>query len=216
MEWIWNLHFCYSIIPVRDRSFITSHGEGGGLKGGYNFLRGLGGQFRKCTNCEGGRNIKTQNRPSMEKVVKLYYYWSKSTFPSKVGKKIRFGDSLSATKCYPCEAWPRNLAAISPTRNVVCMYAHTPMHTAEIWKIYRFFISWKHFYHSIGINISHYVFVLEFPLSCYRLGGVEWIRMWSHRPGLRLLTKPTTILSLSISNSHNFVDLSCVNMHSGA
>ena len=81
-----------------------------------------------------------------------------------------------------------------------------------------FFISWKHVYHSIGINVSHYigVFVLGFPLSFYWLGGVKWIRMWSHRPWLRLLTKPTTILSLSISNSHNFVDLSCVNMHSGA
>ena len=55
-------------------------------------------------------------------------------FPSKVDKTIHFGSSLSATKCYPYNAWPRNLSAISPTRNLVCMYAHLPMHTADIWK----------------------------------------------------------------------------------
>ena len=60
-------------------------------------------------------------------------------------------------------------------------------------------------------------FVLGFPLSFYWLSGVKWIRMWSHRPWLRLLTKPTTILSWSIMLApHNFVDLSCVNMHSWA
>ena len=67
-------------------------------------------------------------------VVRLYYDWSKSMFLSKVDKKICFGSSLSATKCYPYKAWPRNLSAISPTRDLVCMYAHLPMHTAEIWK----------------------------------------------------------------------------------
>ena len=36
---------------------------------------------------------------------------------------------LSATKCYPYKGWPRKLSAISPTRNVVCIYAHMPMHT---------------------------------------------------------------------------------------
>ena len=34
---------------------------------------------------------------------------------------------LSATKCYLYKGWPRNLSAISPTRNVVCMYTRTPM-----------------------------------------------------------------------------------------
>ena len=52
----------------------------------------------------------------------------------KKTKKIHFGGSLSATKCYPYKARPRNLSAISPASNVACMYAHTPMHTAEIWK----------------------------------------------------------------------------------
>ena len=60
------------------------------------------------------------------------------------------------------------------------------------------------------------VFVLRFPLSFYLSGGVEWIRMWSHRPWLRLLTKRPPSLSQSISNSQNFVDLSRLNMHSGA
>ena len=52
----------------------------------------------------------------------------------KKTKKIHFGGSLSATKCYPYKARPRNLLAIFPARNVVDLYAHTPMHTAEIWK----------------------------------------------------------------------------------
>ena len=67
-------------------------------------------------------------------------------FPSKVDKKIRFGGFLSATKCYLYKAWPRNLSVISPTRNVVCMYAHMPMQTVEIWKnIYIFFYFLKAF-----------------------------------------------------------------------
>ena len=34
----------------------------------------------------------------------------KSTVSSKVDKKIRFGGSLSATKCYPYKALPRKLS----------------------------------------------------------------------------------------------------------
>ena len=55
-------------------------------------------------------------------------------FPSEVDKIISFGISLSATKCYPYKAWPRNLSAISTTRNIACMCAHAPMYTAEIWE----------------------------------------------------------------------------------
>ena len=50
--------------------------------------------------------------------------------------KIRFGSSLSVIKYYPFKAWPRNLSAIFTTRNVACMYMHTPMQTAEIWAKY--------------------------------------------------------------------------------
>ena len=111
-----------------------------------------------------------------------------------------------------------NRSTISTTRNLACMYAHMrmPVRTAEIWK--------KLFPESIFINklrwlinILHYtvVLVLVNPLSFYWLGGVKWNRMWSHRPWLRLLTKPTPILSGSICSSHNVVGLSCVrNMHS--
>ena len=124
-----------------------------------NFLGGLilGGQFWKCTKCEGwSKYLDTRL-----KGVKLYYDWSKSMFPSKVDKKICFGGSLSPTKCYLYKVWPRNLSAISTTRNVACVYAHMPMHTAETWKKYiDFFISWKHFYHWIGINISQFLLFL--------------------------------------------------------
>ena len=37
--------------------------------------------------------------------------------------------------------------------------------------------------------------MLRFPLSFHWWSGVKGIRMWSHRPLLRLLTKPTPILS---------------------
>ena len=62
--------------------------------------------------------------------AKLYY----STFPSKVDKKKSLRRFLSATKFYPYKAWPRNLSAVSTTRNVACMYAHTPLRIADIWK----------------------------------------------------------------------------------
>ena len=60
----------------RDRSFITFQ-DGGG----HSFLRGLilGGQFWKCTKCEGGRHIKKQGWPSMKK---LSNYIMIETYPS--------------------------------------------------------------------------------------------------------------------------------------
>ena len=129
------------ITQVRDRSFITSRGwwGTGGLEGGgYNFLRGLILGF----NIENAQNVRVveilRHRTGLLcksfQTTAVYHGWSKSTFPIKEDKKIRFGGSLSATKCYPYKAWPSNLSAISPTRNVVCMSAHTPMHRAEIWK----------------------------------------------------------------------------------
>ena len=37
-------------------------------------------------------------------------------------------------------------------RRVASIYADTPVHTVEISKIYIYLISWKHFYHLIGMN----------------------------------------------------------------
>ena len=76
--------------------------------------------FDFTPNVRGGRNIKTRGWPSMWKLPS--YDWSKSTFPSQVEKKLLRG-SLSTTKCHPYKAWPRNLSAISTTRNVAYMYA---------------------------------------------------------------------------------------------
>ena len=50
-------------------------------------------------------------------------------FLQKQTKKIA---SLPATKFYPDKAWPRNLSAISTTRNMACMYAHTWMKNAKL------------------------------------------------------------------------------------
>ena len=50
-------------------------------------------------------------------------------FLQKQTKKIA---SLPATQFYPYKAWPRILSAISTTRNVACMYAHTWMKNAKL------------------------------------------------------------------------------------
>ena len=86
--------------PLGDRSFIT-RGGGGGVWWGYNFLRGLNlrCQFWRCAKCEKGRKICIVDK-----------------------KKIA---SLPATKFYPYITLPSNLSAISTTRNVARMYAHT-------------------------------------------------------------------------------------------
>ena len=108
------------------------------------------------------------------KVVKLYYDWSKSTFPSKVDKKICFGGSLSAT-CYPCKAWPRNLSAISTTSNVGCMNAHTCMHTAENWKKYiDFFYFLKTF-----LSLSRDKYFALYWCFCVRISFILLLIKWS-------------------------------------
>ena len=68
-------------------------------------------------------------------------------FPSKEHKKIHFGGSLSATKCYPYKARARNLSTISPTRNVVCTYTcvYTYAYSRNLEKTYRFFLFLKAF-----------------------------------------------------------------------
>lgn len=84
---------------------------------------------------------------------------------------------MSASKCNPYKAWHRNLSGISPTRNVAFMYARRYAY-AYSWNLdYKIIVSFsrKHFYHWIGIKISHYtgVFVLRFPLSFDSLSGVK-------------------------------------------
>ena len=99
-------------------------------------IYGGGVQFPKRLDF-GGSTLKMHKMWGGVKVCKCCQtiLWLKQIHVSfKSRQKICFGSSLSATKCYPYKAWPRNLSAISPTRELVCMYAHLPMHTAEIWK----------------------------------------------------------------------------------
>ena len=123
---------------VRGRSFIRSQGGRGFWRGGgYNFQRGLilGGQFWNAQNVRGVEILRKRNSLLCKSCQTVL--WLKQIHVSfKSRPKICFGVSLSATKCYPYKAWPRNLSAISTTRNVACMYAHTLMYTAEIWKKY--------------------------------------------------------------------------------
>ena len=139
---------------VTDR-LLRPRGEGGG---GYNFIFseawyffffGGGGAILKMHKMWGGWNFKTQDCLLCKSCQTIL--WLKQIYVSfKSRQKIRFGGSLSATKCYPYKAWPRNLSAISTSRNVACMWAHTSrMHAAEIWKkniSISFFTSWKPFF----------------------------------------------------------------------
>ena len=88
---------------LRDRSIITFWGEGLGFRKGVQFSRtGL-----LCKSCQTILRLKQIH-------VSL-----------KSRQKIHFGVSLSATKCYPYKVRRRKLSAISPTRNITCMYALT-------------------------------------------------------------------------------------------
>ena len=138
------------ILHLGTDRLLRPRGEGGeGVQ--FYFFRGLiycccffwggGGAILKMHKMWGGWNFKTQDR-LLCKICQTIL-WLKQIYVSfKSRQKISFGGSLSATKCYPYKTWPRNLSAISTSRNVACMWAHTSrMHTAEIWKkIYRFFL----------------------------------------------------------------------------
>ena len=98
-------------------------------------------------------------------------------FLQKKTKKIHFGGSLSATKCYPYKARPRNLSGISPTRNVACMYAHTPMYTAEIWKTYRLCRLFYFLRAFLSLNREKY-FALYWCF-CVRISFILLLIKWS-------------------------------------
>ena len=115
----------------------------GGKGGGYNFLGALilGGQFWKCTKCEGGGGSKYYDTglAFYTKVVKLYYDWSKSTFPSEVDKKIGFSGSLSTTKCYRIKLGPETYQLfLLPGSVHVLTYAYA--YSWNLEKIYRIFL----------------------------------------------------------------------------
>ena len=80
---------------------------------------------------------------------------AKSCFLQKKTKKYTL-----AVLCvlYPYKARPRNLSAISPTRNVVCMYTHTRMHTAAESgkKKYRFFYYYYFLKAFLSLNRDKY------------------------------------------------------------
>ena len=99
-------------------------GRGAGFRRGVQFSKRLNfeGKFGKCTECEGVEILRHRTGflyKSCQTVLRL----KQIPVPSKEDKKMHFGGSLSPTKCYPYKAGPRNLSAISPTRNVTYMYA---------------------------------------------------------------------------------------------
>ena len=129
-------------------------------------LEGGGGevQFWKCTKCEGVEVLRHRTGLLCKSCQTIL--WLRQIHVSfKSRQKIRFGGFLSATKCYPYKAWTRNLSAISPTRNVVCMCAHTPMHKADIWKKYvAFFYFLKVF---LSLNRDKYFAILSWSICRY-------------------------------------------------
>ena len=121
------------------RSFITPGGRGFG--GGVQSSKKLdfGGSILKMHKMCGGWNIKTKGWPSMQKLSNCIMIKENPRFLQKKTKKFASAVLCQQQKCYPYKAWPRNLSAISTTKRVACMYAHMPMHTAEIWTICRDF-----------------------------------------------------------------------------
>ena len=84
--WIYCL--CFLVTQqtgVRDRSFITSQGEG------YNFWKGLilGGQFSEMYKVWGGSKFWDTGLTLYVVVVKTYHNWNKkNTFPSLLNQKV--------------------------------------------------------------------------------------------------------------------------------
>ena len=151
----------------------------------------------------------------MQKLSNCTMIEANPRFLQKQTKKFASAVLCQQQKCYPYKAWTRNLSAISTTKKVACMYAHMPMHTAEIWTICRDFS--KVF---LSLNCDKY-FALQWCF-CVRISFILLLIKWSE---MDLNVKPQTlvetfdqanyssILEYNVS-SHNFVDLSCVNMHS--
>ena len=176
-----------------DRLWRSGGGVGGGGigRGRDNFLRGLilRGQFWECTKCEGVEILRHG----------AGLLWLKEThFSLKLSRqKICFGGSLSTTKCYLYKAWPRNLSAISTTRNVACIYAHMPMHTAEIWKKYIFFYFLKAF---LELNWDKY-FALYWCF-CVTISVILLLIKWSEMdPNV----KPQTLVETFDQANYNSI-----------
>ena len=107
----------------------------------------------------------------------------------------------------------RNLSAISPTRNVVCMYAHTPMHTAEIWKQYRVFF----YFLKASLSLNRDKYFALYWCFCVKISFILLLIKWSEmdpnaKPQTLVETfdRANSILSQSICHgSHNFVGSTC-------
>ena len=151
----------------------------------------------------GGSKYEDTGLAFYVKVVKLYCDWSKSTFPSKPDKKYSFAVlwrffvpciKLGSYFCYQeCSVHVRRYA-----------FAYS-------WNLEKY-IDFSNFLRAFLLLIRDKYLVFY---CCFSV-RISLIGMWSHRPWLRLLTKPTPILSLSICSFHNFVVLSCVDMNSWA
>ena len=100
-----------------------------------------GANFENAQNVKGGGGSKYYDTglAFYTKVVKLYYDWSKSTFPSEVDKKIGFSGSLSTTKCYRIKLGPETYQLfLLPGSVHVLTYAYA--YSWNLEKIYRIFL----------------------------------------------------------------------------
>ena len=128
IDWCITLWNCYGKWPIV--CCVPDGGEGGGVKfcKRHDFK---GVNFKNQQNVR-GVEILRHRTGLLCKSCQTILWLKQIHVPSKEHQKIHFGGSLSATKCYPYKARPRNLSTISPTRNVACMCVYTFMHTAEI------------------------------------------------------------------------------------
>ena len=153
----------------------------------YSTQRGGGGrvwrrvQFPKRLDFGWGGTLKMHKmwgRSKYVKVVKLYYDWSKSMFPSKVDKKICFGSSLSATKCYPYKAWPRNLSAISSYFSYQGLSVHVCTFTyAYSWNLEKYIDLFNFLKAFVSLNQDKY-FAL-YCCFCVRISFILLLIKWS-------------------------------------
>ena len=162
--------------------------EGGGRVQFSKWLDFWGVNFENAQNVRGVEILRRMTGLPCKSCQNYIMIEANPRFLRKQAKKIRFVGSLSETKCYPYKAWPRNLSAISPTgMQLVCMYAHTPMHTAEIWGEKRLFYFLKAF---LSLNRDKY-FALYWCF-CVRISFILLLVKWSETVNPNV--KPQTLV----------------------
>ena len=102
------------------------------------------------------------------------------------------------------------------------MYAHTPIDTAEIWKNITGGIDFFNFLKAF-LSCNRDIYFALYWCFCVRISFILLLIKWSEmdpnvKPQIQTLVPLVETFDQANSNfypgPHNFVDVSCVNMHS--